>query len=209
MTGATKIQQFGFSPDQLLLRELRRMPEERVTAVLGIPAVVVGLGAGLERSTFTNMAEAREAAYESGLIPAQKLLGRRHPLPAACRCSARIPFDFRFGFDLSKVRVLQEDLYRLTQRHDLAVRGGWELVSEARRASGLDVLPIDDVYLRDTRLTEVPADGGEARPLRPYTGTSAPIPDPTSGNGSGNGQLAADVTDSVERMIERRELTQK
>jgi hypothetical protein len=43
--------------------------------VLGIPAVVVGLGAGLERSTFTNMAEAREAAYESGLIPAQKILG--------------------------------------------------------------------------------------------------------------------------------------
>jgi phage portal protein BeeE len=49
-------QQFGFSPnDQLNLKELRRIPEERVTAVLGIPAVVAGLGAGLDRSTFTNM----------------------------------------------------------------------------------------------------------------------------------------------------------
>jgi hypothetical protein len=56
MTGATKVEQFGFSPEQLLLRELRRIPEERITAVLGIPAIVAGLGAGLARSTFTNMA---------------------------------------------------------------------------------------------------------------------------------------------------------
>ncbi|MDQ3672704.1 MAG: phage portal protein, partial [Actinomycetota bacterium] len=69
MTGATDIEQFGFSPEQLLLRDLRRIPEERVSAVTGIPAIVVGFGAGLERSTFTNMGEARQAAYEAGLIP--------------------------------------------------------------------------------------------------------------------------------------------
>jgi hypothetical protein len=74
MTGKTKVEQFGFSPEQLLLRELRRIPEERVTAVLGVPAIVAGLGAGLDRSTFTNMAEAREAAYESGIIPTQRII---------------------------------------------------------------------------------------------------------------------------------------
>jgi hypothetical protein len=74
MTGATKVQEFGFSPEQLTLKDLRRIPEERVTAVLGTPAVVVGLGAGLDRSTFTNYTEAREAAYEQAIIPPQALL---------------------------------------------------------------------------------------------------------------------------------------
>jgi HK97 family phage portal protein len=201
-TAPTKIQEFGFSPEQLLLRDLRRIPEERISAVLGIPAVVVGLGAGLERSTFTNMAEAREAAYESGLIPAQKILGediRFQLLPLF----GDDPFAFRFGFDLSKVRVLQEDLYRQTQRHDLAIRGGWETVAEGRRAANLEVDDHDKVYLRDTRLTEVPQGGGDARPLRPYTGTDQPVPDPTQ-----NGH-AADIADEVVRALDRRELTKR
>jgi hypothetical protein len=127
------------------------------------------------------MAEAREAAYESGLIPAQKILGediRFQLLPLF----GEDPFAFRFGFDLTKVRVLQEDLYRMIQRHDLAIRGGWEQVYEGRQAAGLEVTDNDRIYLRDTRLTEVPADGGDARPLRPYTGTEPAIPDPTNDN---------------------------
>jgi phage portal protein BeeE len=75
MTGRTKVEQFGFSPDQMLLRDLRKVPEERVTAVLGIPASVAGLGAGLDRNTFTNYGEARSAAYEQGIIPMQKIMG--------------------------------------------------------------------------------------------------------------------------------------
>lgn len=65
MSGRTKVEQFGFSPDQLNLKDLRRVPEERVTAVLGVPAMVAGLGAGLDRSTFTNMGEARQADRKS------------------------------------------------------------------------------------------------------------------------------------------------
>src|SRR3990167_2676152 len=72
MKGRTKLQQFGFSPEQLLLKELRRIPEERVSAVIGVPAVVAGLGAGLDRSTFT---KAREAGYEETIIPAQRVFG--------------------------------------------------------------------------------------------------------------------------------------
>ncbi len=64
----------GYSPEQLNLRSLRRIPEERVTAILGVPAIVVGLGAGLDRSTFANYSEAREAAYESNVIPTQRLM---------------------------------------------------------------------------------------------------------------------------------------
>lgn len=167
MTGATKIQQFGFSPEQLLLRELRRIPEERVTAVLGVPAIVAGLGAGLDRSTFTNMAEAREAAYESGLIPGQRFLGediRFQLLPLF----GENPFEWRFGFDLTKVRVLQEDLYRQALRLDLAVRGGWAMVKEARRPMGLEVdEERDSVFLRPANATQVDGQSGLFSPLAP------------------------------------------
>ena len=44
-----KIEQFGFSPEQMSLKDLRRLPEERISALLGIPAIVAGLGAGLDR----------------------------------------------------------------------------------------------------------------------------------------------------------------
>lgn len=59
MSGPTKVQQFGFSPEQLLLKDLRRVPEERVTAILGVPAIVCGLGAGLDKATFCLPADAR------------------------------------------------------------------------------------------------------------------------------------------------------
>ena len=196
MTGATKIEQFGFSPEQLMLRELRRIPEERVTAVMGVPAIVAGLGAGLDRSTFTNMAEAREAAYESGIIPVQRILAEVIRWQLLNEWAAD-PFKWRFGFDLTKVRVLQEDLYRLVQRHAIGLREGAEMVSEFRRSLGL---PVDDerdnVFLRQANVVTVPA-GDAGRTMAP----------PSNGNGNGAHYTPAEITAAVEAMLERRELT--
>lgn len=198
MTGRTRVTQFGFSPEQLLLRELRRIPEERISAELGIPAVVVGLGAGLERSTFTNMGEAREAAYEAGLIPMQRILAEdvRFQLLADFESD---PHAFVFGFDLSKVRVLQEDLYRQAQRFDLGIRGGWVRVAEGRTALGLPVGDADDVYLRQTSYVMVPAAGGEIQPLAPAS---------SNGNGGVSVAHAGDVAREVVAAIESRERLQ-
>lgn len=197
LTGKVKVEQFGFSPEQLLLRELRRIPEERVTAALGIPAVVVGLGAGLERSTFTNMGEAREAAYEAGLIPMQRILAEDVRFQLLEKFEDD-PHAFVFGFDLSKVRVLQEDLYRQAQRLDLGVRGGWAQVAEARQAVGLPVAPADEIYLRQTSYVEVPAKGGPVRALTPSLNGGS-----TAGNG--NGHLPRSVAEEVVRELEVRE----
>jgi len=70
-----KVQPVGFSPADLAMDVMRRVPEERISAALGVPAIVAGLGAGLARSTFSNFKEAREAAYENGIIPRQRLIG--------------------------------------------------------------------------------------------------------------------------------------
>jgi HK97 family phage portal protein len=193
LTGRTKVEQFGFSPEQLVLNELRQIPEERVTAAVGIPAVVVGFGAGLKRSTFSNMAEAREAAYEAGLIPMQKILAEEIRFQLLTNFESD-PHAWIFGFDLSKVRVLQEDLYRLAQRLDLGVRGGWAQVAEARQAAGLEVTDADRIYLRQTSYVMVPAGGNEVIPLAP------------SSNGNGRIELLpGEVAGEVLRAIEARE----
>ena len=58
------VQTLGFSPEQMSLEQMPKLPEERITAVLGIPAITVGVGAGLDQATYANFREAREAAVE-------------------------------------------------------------------------------------------------------------------------------------------------
>jgi len=65
LSGAMNIDIVSFSPDQMKLAELRRIPEERVSAVLGVPAILAGLGAGLDSATYNNTKELREFFYRA------------------------------------------------------------------------------------------------------------------------------------------------
>jgi HK97 family phage portal protein len=157
MSGPTSVSQFGFSPQQLNLRDIRRIPEERVTACTGVPAIVCGLGAGLDRSTYANYAEARTAAYEDCIIPSQRNLSDDIHIQLLPDFEPNSFFSMRFGFDLSNVRVLQEDRNALAERMDIGVKGGWIRVSEARRALELEVEDSDEIYLRAINYIEIPA----------------------------------------------------
>lgn len=189
MSGPTKVQQFGFSPEQLLLKELRRIPEERVTAVLGVPAIVAGLGAGLDRSTFTNYTEAREAAYEQNIIPTQGILSEDIRFQLLSDFVGEDVWTWRFGFDLSKVRVLQEDVFRQAQRLDLGFRGGWVTRAEARRPMGLEVRDTDDVYMLPLNSQIVTAD------------ETTPPAAPPPANGNRNGTGGADSRAIAEEVV--------
>jgi HK97 family phage portal protein len=169
-----KVHTLSFNPQQMNLKDLRRVPEERVTAALGIPAIVAGLGAGLDRSTYSNMAEAREAAYESFIIPHQRRF-------AADIKSQLLP-DFggegmAVQFDTSGVRVLQEDENARAQRWINLVNGGLAMVSEARNAIGLPVEPEHDVFLRPVNLVEV-GPGAEPAPEVIVENTPPALPAP-------------------------------
>jgi HK97 family phage portal protein len=164
MKGPTKVSVLSFSPEDMNLRDLRIVPEERITAVLGIPAIVVGLGAGLQRSTFANFAEAREAAYESFVIPLQRLL--------ISELQTQLVPDFgdrtrlRIEFDLSHVRVLQDDQNALHERARADLLAGGITLNQFLDAIGEEPLtgPEGDVrYIPNTvtitettKLLEVP-----------------------------------------------------
>ncbi len=163
MTAPTDITVLSFSPEQMNLRDLRRIPEERTTAVFGVAAVVVGLGAGLDRSTFTNFGEAREAAYEGNMIPTQRLMA------ADLRIQLLPDFEesktANVGFDLTYVRVLQPDADKKIERLNKMVNGGWLKVSVAQREADMPVDEDQEVYLRPMNVLEIRP--GEERPALP------------------------------------------
>lgn len=157
---AVSVDRLGMNPAELNLRDLRRIPEERVSADLGIPAIVAGLGAGLDRSTFANMKEAREMAFENGILPVQRLV--------AADFTAQLLRDFtedrsfRIGFDTRLVRVLQEDEDSRAERATTLLTGSVATRAEARALVGLPVETGDDVYLQGFAIVERPQ--GEVAP---------------------------------------------
>ena len=155
MEGATEIQQFGYSPEQMGMRSLRGIPEERITAVLGVNAAVVGLGAGLSTTKVgATLREYREEAFESTIIPMYRELGSEltHQLLGDFDGGA----DARIVFDLSKVRVLQDDENKRAERIRGLVTDGVLTVAEGRRTLGYVVADEHEVYLRRRGFVAVP-----------------------------------------------------
>ena len=154
----TEVKTFGWTPEQLNLSAMRAIPEERITALLGIPAAVVGLGTGLEQTKVgATMRELREQAYESGIIPLQRLFAsqlERQLLPEFDDTEGR-----SVGFDLRAVRVLQEDENAIHERLRADMLSGAITREEFRKATGHAVLPDDDVFLMPISIIEVARDG--------------------------------------------------
>lgn len=142
-----KVIQLSFTPEQMNLKELHRLPEERISAVLGVPAVVAGLGAGLDRSTFANMQEAREMAVEANILPTQQLF--------CAELNSQLLYEFeesdnyRTYFDNSAMRELQQDLNALHERARNDYQMGIIKRSEAREMTGRVVTPEDEIYVHE------------------------------------------------------------
>lgn len=161
MRGATRLQTFGFNPQQMNLRDLRRVPEERITAAIGVPAIVAGMGAGLDKATFANFGEARETAVEEALIPLWGDFARVIQKRIMPDFVGKLRRQMVVDFDLSEVRVLKEDQDKIADRMERLVTAGIAKVSEAREKLGLSVEDEHDIYLRPLNLIEVPS-GPEA-----------------------------------------------
>lgn len=191
LSAPTDVHVLSFNPQQLTLRDLRKIPEERVSGVLGVPAIVAGMGAGLDRSTFANFGEAREAGYEENIVPKQRdwsAVLKKHGLSEFV--SDVRPY--QVDFDLSNVRVLQEDQNKLWERTMKALSGGGitrrrfkEIVGEEPDET------LDDVYYIPVNVTVTPEDEDqtvikeepEVDPLAlPPVAPGVPAP-----NGNGNG----------------------
>lgn len=172
------MKQFGFSPEQMELGELHDIPETRIAAVFRVPPIVAGLRAGLQRATYSNFREAREAFTESTLMPLWAM--------DAAVMQARLVPDFAasdrrivVAHDLTDVRALQEDEDAKYTRLQRAVGGPWVTVNEARADTGLPPLPDGDVLLVPINVTPTAPDAllPEPEPAAEVVPEGAPVDD--------------------------------
>ncbi len=165
--GATKVEQFGFSPADMDLSALRNVSEERVTAALHIHAAVVGFGAGLQSSKVgATMESMVRQSWYSGVIPLQKIIAgevSRTLAPALGAASAE--------FDNKGVQALRENEDLRAGRIGRLYRDGVITRSDARSALNFETTTADDVYLSNLAATFIPQ--GQA------------APPPSNGNGDG------------------------
>jgi phage portal protein BeeE len=186
----TETSQFGFDPQQLMVGNLRDIAEERVCAALGIPAAIVGFGAGLQQTKVgATMKELRRLAWTSCLQPMQRSLARQLTSSLVPEFVAQTR-RFRLWFDTASVPAFQEEEMQEAQRVALLVQAGLLRVDRAQEMLGIDVDETQDIYLRPmgSAATEAETDPLALPPNDPF----APPP-PPSANGSEAEETDTDV----------------
>ena len=163
LSGSMNVERLAFSPKDLDIGALRRIPEERVSAVLGVPAILAGLGAGLERATYNNTSELREFFTEQKLIPLWRMvaeeLTQQVLLPDYMSNQA-----VSAEYDFSSVRALQADEKDMYDKLNVGVQGGWITVAEARKQVGLPTNESQEVYLLSNSVIPTKADMSQENP---------------------------------------------
>lgn len=153
-----KPEKFAFSPQEMDLAALRKVPESRIAAVTRYPAAYLQFLVGLENGTsYASYAQAREQAYEQVVIPIQQVI--------ATNFTWQLLSEFedskgaQFFFDTSEVRVLQEDRDALYKRESEALRAGGQTINQFLSATGKDAIgPEGDVYLVPSTSTPMTAE---------------------------------------------------
>lgn len=175
LSGAMNVEKLSFSPKDLDIAGLRTIPEERISAVLGVPAILAGLGAGLQHATYNNTSELREFFTEQKLIPLWRMIAEeltQQVLLANYESAQSISAEY----DLTDVRALQQDETAMYERLNIGVQGGWITVAEARKQIGLPVNDSQEVYLIPNTVMSVPANMEVPEPV---TDNKPPEPEET------------------------------
>jgi HK97 family phage portal protein len=163
MGAPTEVTPYGFNPQQMNMSEGRDVAEERVCACIGIPAAVVGFGAGLQTAKVgATMEELAKQAWTNGVLPTATALADeldRSLLPDFGGDGSLETF-----WNVDDVPALQEDEDKQCERWNKRLAAGGVTVFEYRQAQGLEVDDSHRIYLRPFSVLEVPAGEAGRRP---------------------------------------------
>lgn len=131
--------------EALAFEKVRGVSLERICADVGVDPLAVGLPSS--NKTYSNYAEAREAAYENFLIPLQRCVSETLNLQLLPDIVSDRSLEY--AFDLSKVRVLQDDENEKWTRIVSAYASGVIARSQAQGLLGVGEPDSGDVYIQD------------------------------------------------------------
>ena len=136
MSGPYKMDRVSYSPSELDLSEIRRLPEQRIPAALGLNALVLGLGAGLDKSSYNNYQQAQSQAYEDGLLPLLDSLCEALNSYLLIEFNAK-PGDY-IDYDVSGIKALKEDEYQNAEKAVSLYSAGIISRADAKRMVNLE-----------------------------------------------------------------------
>jgi len=147
MTAPVDVEKFGFSPTELDMSTNRLISEARVCAVCQISPAALQLMVGVQNGTsYASSEQARQQGYEEVIIPIQQVWAENFNwqlLP-----EFEDTQDAEFEFDVSNVRVLQEDRDAQYKRETSLLSAGGQTINECRQVLGKKPAgPEGDVYL--------------------------------------------------------------
>jgi HK97 family phage portal protein len=167
MTGAYKMDRVSLTPSELALDSVRRVPEERICSALGINPMVLGLGSGLERSTYSNYERAQQAAWEDGMVPLLRTLADAITADLLPEYPETQQGDY-IMYDLETVRALADDMQAEAVRAEKLYKAGIIDRAEAKRIAGLEAVPEDEGQLHPTAIPVQSGGGFEGAAVRSY-----------------------------------------
>ena len=144
MSSPFKVEKVSFSPAEMALDTVRHTPEERITSALGLNCLVLNLSAGLENSTYSNLQEAEQAAWNQGIIPLLTVFAESITQSLLPEFQETKEGDF-FKFDLHKIMALQEDQDALIARAEVLYKAGIIDRATAKRLIGFETDPTDEM----------------------------------------------------------------
>ena len=113
-----RCKQVGANPGDMAMDVLRQVPEQRVAAVLGIPAAVLGFGSGLDATKVgATMAQMERQAIRNGVLPDAEEIAETLTMQLNIA-------GVRIGLDTSAVLALQPDQEMLTRVWNLRISTG-------------------------------------------------------------------------------------
>lgn len=136
-------QRIGSSFQEMGMDVLDARNESRICAVLDVPPIIVGANVGLQRSTFSNYAEARESWWQDALIPSfENLLDTlQNQLPETMLDGVRLIWDY------SHVPAMVELNLRRSQQMLEAAKAGLITRNEYRIAINLPARDDSEVFV--------------------------------------------------------------
>jgi len=158
MSGPYKMDKVSLTPAELALDTVRRVPEERICSALGINPMVLGLGAGLERSTYSNYERAQQAAWEDGMVPLLRSISDTLTVSLLPDFPESQEGD-KVEYDFAGVRALADDRQAEAERAERLYKAGVADLAEAKRIAGLEPAPEDEGVMHPTAATSSNAEG--------------------------------------------------
>lgn len=152
-----RIERLGANLEELAAESLHNIPESRIAAAFGIPAVMVGLNVGLQRAIQGAPRELQEFWTETVRVPRWRRFASQVEMGLLRDFDSSVTSSVEF--DLSEVRALVEDQDSRRSRVRADVLAGHVLVNEARTEIGLPEVDGGDVFLRQPSYVEIPLEG--------------------------------------------------